>query len=217
MEETDKTSYLFGQINLNHSSAGSNDFIKFASTHIHAGTPIIFGLQEPHLKNDGMISTFRNSDLIYDRGKLSRAALFHSSEITMTPHPTYTGRDIATGYWNTGDPTHPQILVTSVYMDGDNEEVWPSPLVPLIKHAIKKKLELIILADCNAWNTLWGMDKTNSRGTKIEDLIMKYNISIPNVGGLPKGYTYSRANSKTIPDVSFATPGIASLTRSWEA
>ena len=86
--------------------------------------------------------------------------------------PKFLHKDLAVGLWQTKNELVPLVMVISAYMADTNKNVWPSTLVPCLKHCERQNIQALILSDANSYSNLWGMPKTNERGKKLEDLIV---------------------------------------------
>ena len=161
-------------------------------------------------------------NLIYHREENrhlpTRAAIYFSSDIDIQPYMEYTGPDIATGAWTyvDNDSNKQTLIITSVYMDINNPQVWPQKFLSLIQRCHQDKVNFVALCDSNAHSTAWGERDTNPRGHKMDHLLMQYDILIHNQGVWPEAYTYYRENSKSIVDLTLSTDDIAQHVYNWE-
>lgn len=99
--------------------------------------------------------------------------------------------------------------VVSVYLP-PNSCPSVNDLVDLVNQLPKP---FLILGDMNAHHALWGSDKTNSHGKRIEQLMNTTNITILNTGDPTHFNTANRSYSSI--DLSIASPGL-SLKYSWD-
>ena len=73
---------------------------------------------------------------------------------------------------------------------------------------------IIMTGDFNAKAAEWGMPKTDSRGKRILEMAARRGLLVMNRGRTP---TFRRAgNTGTIPDITFASEGVASLMENWD-
>ncbi|XP_036327429.1 uncharacterized protein LOC118740039 [Rhagoletis pomonella] len=103
------------------------------------------------------------------------------------------------------------ILLASCYMPHD-EEAPPNELRRLVGEAEKAKRPLIIGADANAHNTVWGSGDTNERGESLLNFILISNLDIANRGEEP---TYIGPTSKNVLDITLHTSGGIGV-QNWE-
>ena len=160
---------------------------------------VLIGIQEPHTNKKG-VTYLPDRYLIYDRSGrdgTARAAIFASSNLNVTPVPSYTSRDMATGLWKTGENSIPQIMVVSLYLDGTYQRTIPEKLQNITDYCRRKNLELLILSDVNAHSCLWGETSTNRRGEDVEDFLFENNLVVLNEGTVERNYTYYRSNSRS--------------------
>ena len=212
----------WGQINLHRSvvSATSlNQFLGILPTLEGPSKPkfrsgFIVALQEPPTSKHTKVMGFnKKHNLIYDRqADRPRAALFHSSNPNLWPVPEYTDADMATAIWSSPHSHLGDIIVTSVYMDITDPRVWPPKLEPLLRRCRQLRREVLVLADANAHSTLWGQAPTNARGQALEELILKYHLSVMNTG---TDYTFFNKRARTNPDVSLCSPALAGEVEDW--
>ena len=124
----------------------------------------------------------------------------------------FCDRDTAVGLWKTGNNNIPEIIVVSVYMDILLPGVWPAVFERLLDHCERKKKEVLICGDTNAWSTLWGSREMNKRGEALEDLIFTKNLIILNKGSQP---TFITCRATSLIDVTMATMEAANIIREW--
>lgn len=73
--------------------------------------------------------------------------------------------------------------------------------------------EVILAGDFNAKNAEWGSKSNNQRGTELAELIASLNLQVCHIGSSP---TFERGSSKSILDLTFASPRTANLTIDWK-
>lgn len=67
--------------------------------------------------------------------------------------------------------------------------------------------EILIAGDFNASAVEWGEDRSNSRGTRVMDMISRMDLLVLNTGSTP---TFRRPGCRqTIVDITFATRRLA--------
>ena len=184
---------------------------------------VIAAIQEPAItRSSGTLSNFPSDSLIYHREPRrpipTRAALYFSKEIHMQIFEEFTCADLAVGAWtyrNENDE-NVTVMVASVYMDKDLKSVWPIQFEKLINYCTSHHYQLIAMMDSNAHATLWGNYDDNTRGKKLQQLLLDNNLKIQNIGKLPDAYTYYRHNSKTIIDLTVVSAGLHDLVEDWE-
>ncbi len=94
----------------------------------------------------------------------------------------FCDRDPAVGLWKTGNSNIDKIIVVYVYMDILLPGVWPAAFKRLLDFCERRKKEVLICGDTNAWSTLWGSREMNKRGEAQEVLIFSKNLTIINKG-----------------------------------
>lgn len=73
----------------------------------------------------------------------------------------------------------------------------------------------MIAGDWNAASSLWGYSDTNNRGSKLIDIMLKFNLKLLNTYKAPP--TWEGFNNKIgWPDITFATDGLAPKIQGWK-
>jgi ribonuclease HI len=123
-----------------------------------------------------------------------------------------------------GNEKPQKLIVSSIYMpstrfDEINKktltitEPVTDEIIKLIKNCRTNKLDLIIGADANAHNTLWGSRTTDYRGSKLEELIGGNHLKILNQGEYP---TFDNGRASSCIDVTLALTKSASKISDWK-
>ena len=115
------------QINLGHRRAASYDL----QLRTRKMARFIALLQEPWLVRGKMVGLSSQHKTIIapsNDGEPTRAAIYHHVDTKISPHPSFTGRDIASGIWDINMPNLSQIMLISVYWDG-KAAVLPPKLI----------------------------------------------------------------------------------------
>jgi len=170
-------------------------------------------LQEPYAWKGKIAGFDKIHSLFYDHASPSpRTAIYASKDLHLWSMPEFTSQDMTTCLWLTGESHLPKIILTSVYMDHTNPQVWPEAFGRLLHYCHQGRHKLIISADTNAHSTLWGSDDTNVRGKAIEDLVFLNNLAIHNTGN---HHTFFNRRSATIIDVTFSTEDLTDVISNW--
>ena len=83
-------------------------------------------LQEPPTNRHGVTSLGKGNHLLFQEGgDRPRAAIFASAHLSLWKLPNFTEEDVVTASWSTGNSNIPEIIVCSVYLDGDAPETVP--------------------------------------------------------------------------------------------
>ena len=173
----------------------------------------LFALQEVQYVYN-RIPNLRGHRILIDRScEEPRAALFFSKNLYIWGVADFTNQMMATGLWLKEDGQ--QIYVVSLYTDGtiQQKDMVIEPLLDqLVRSARQEGREVLILADANAWNTLWGSEETNNRGEAWEGFIVENRLKVLNRG---ERFTYVRYNSQTKIDISLITGGLDDKVKEW--
>jgi len=210
---------LSGHINLQKGDLGAVSLIQHLRTFLRTDTneverSFLIGIQEPPITKGKIRSLSSEHNLIYDHSSVRpRAAIYVSRDINFWPMMEFSGPDIATGLWKTGQNYQKEVIVTSVYMDITNEGVWPSALGRLLDFCRRKSKVIIIMADTNAHSTLWNCPESNKRGEIMEEFIFSHNLTVCNLSNKP---TFLNRRSATIIDVTITSPQIQDWISNWE-
>ena len=165
-----------GHINLNHSRLANYDFLEFVQKKSNNSSGLIFALQEPYIYNK-KASFIPAKGMIFDRSVAQpRAALYVSANINCVPVPRFISSDIVSCLWTTRDNNIRNIMIVSVYLDGNSMITVPQKLKEIVKYCEKKRLHVLFLGDFNAHSTLWGEHFDNRRGEDVEDFILENNL-----------------------------------------
>ena len=158
---------LGGQINLQHNHMGTPNLMRYLSEELRT-FPFLLMVQEPYSWKGKIAGFDRAHSLFYDQSSPTpRTAIYASRDLHLWPMPEFTTGDITTCLWLTGKPHLPKIIVSSVYMDHTNPQVWPEALSKLLRYCRNGRHKLIIAADTNAHSSLWGSSDTNVRGRAV--------------------------------------------------
>ena len=107
------------------------------------------------------------------------------------------------------------LWVVSVYWDGKKDDI-PDMVEKILTRARNKNEEVLLTGDWNAHSLLWSLyDKENGRGRALEGLMAEFNLDILNdiETAAP---TYYGEKTKSILDLTLATPGIVPLINDWQ-
>lgn len=103
------------------------------------------------------------------------------------------------------------LVLASAYLPGDAEVPTPE-LAALVAHCEREGLELIISADSNAHHTIWGSERTNSRGEELFNYLFTTHLRILNRGSEP---TFVTSRAQTIIDLTLATEQVSQFILDW--
>jgi ribonuclease HI len=199
------------QINLNRRPTGVAELMTELHCSLKTFTSFIVFTQEPAVdRNSRVIGFSAGHSLVYSRTcERPRAALYCANNLNVWPMADFTSEDMATARVGTNEG---EFIATSVYMDGNYENVYPDLLRKLLKYARKQRLELIIGTDCNAHSPMWGSPESNSRGERLEEFIANENLALCNIGRTP---TFETAVAATIIDITLASPAMSERIHHW--
>ena len=98
-EDVPETFTVISHINLHKRAIANADCRDFINRNLSETTAVLIGIQEPHINRKG-VTYLPDKSLIYDRsnkdGK-ARAAIYTSTNLNVTPVPSYTSKDMAAG------------------------------------------------------------------------------------------------------------------------
>ena len=171
---------------------------------VAAKSPVAVALQETKLKQEHNCNihhykTYRH-DLINTQIAHGGVALLVHYSVPSVSFPLRTGLQAVAA---TVDITNIKLTIVSVYLPPG--EAFPeAEFQDLIREL---PTNYIILGDLNTYSTQWGCPRTNTRGRRLEEIIMQNNICILNTGhpthiSLPSGSTSAI-------DLSLCSPSLA--------
>ena len=197
------------QINLHHCSTAALAINEWFAKSLDAKIALI---QEPYLIR-GKIQGLQNNLKIYrgSQGPKIRACIATSNNIEAWLLTQYSNQDqTAIGIRMGGDI----LIVASTYMPYDSIDPPPPKILEeLTLFCKEKKWSLIVGADANSHNTVWGSTDTNQRGDKLLDFILSSDLQICNVGDKP---TFSNAVREEVIDLTLATIEIERKVMDWK-
>ena len=120
-------------------------------------------------------------------------------------------RDVAVALCSLGIPGINNVLIISFYWDIHYNAI-PDAVLQALEYAKDRNLEIIMMADTNAKNTIWNSTTTNPRGTLLEDTLLEYDMAVVNQGDTA---TFVRVNCATFIDVTAMTPRLAAFLSDW--
>jgi hypothetical protein len=174
------------QINCNH--------LRIVHTSLELAAPLdelfLTFLQEPYLHNRnpcGLTKSF----LHYTPDVNCRAAIYASPGIGLTFHPNLSSRDCTTCSAKLDGET---VFFSSVYLDCRKTVEEPAWLCTISKATSAHKHYLTGI-DMNAHSNAWGSPSTDSRGSKVEEILFHYGMCILIEGNSP---TFETARAATL-------------------
>ncbi|XP_045458125.1 uncharacterized protein LOC123668438 [Melitaea cinxia] len=111
---------------------------------------------------------------------------------------------------------HSQLHIASIYIPPRHDH---SDTLTLIEHFLQHNThtQCILGGDLNGWNPLWGSDRRNARGVRVEELADAYGLYVCNTGSTPtfEAFTNGRTRSSII-DITLATYPIHNYITDWK-
>lgn len=197
---------VLASLNLNKSHAAAADFQKYCDEN---SVKIAF-LQEPPLnKNKSPSATPLSSVISY--GTAPRAAICYDHSLNLVKCPELSSPDVATALWLAGGCT--TILVSFYLLGTEDPDVQISELNRIVNYAEKRDYEIVLCGDSNAHSDWWGNEKTDGRGSAMEDFIIEAGLTLCNDGA----NTWRNVRYATAIDLTLCTPGLLNKCGPWEA
>jgi ribonuclease HI len=170
-------------------------------------------LQEPH-NIKGKISNLKNT-LKYctdTSGKNCRAAIITTNNINWWRLDQFCTVDQATVAIKTKQNTI--TVFSSIYMPFDSIDPPPSTTTSeLVAFCEENNWDLIVGADANSHNQVWGSSDNNQRGEKLLEYIVSTNMQICNEGNTP---TFENAIRKEVIDITLAANRTVDRVQNWK-
>ena len=158
---------------------------------IASKTPAVVALQETKLKQGQTLNIHHYKSFRYDNPTVTIAhggvaLLVHYS----TPSTTYQLRTNLQAVAATVDLADLKVTIVSIYIP-PAEEFPVDEFDSLVRQLPRN---YIIMGDFNAHNSVWGCTRTNRRGRRLEEVVLRHDLCILNSGhpthiALPSGTT----------------------------
>ena len=110
------------------------------------------------------------------------------------------------------DGTHRDMIVGSVYMPYDSEDLQSQEEIKEFGLICKRRLELLLGCDANSHHKVWGSTDINPREESLLDFIVCTKLHILNRGKEP---TSLDSRSHKVLDITFCTRSLVGLVRDW--
>ena len=112
------------------------------------------------------------------------------------------------------DPiTNTKLVIASTYMPGDSVDSPPPQITQdLIEFCQSKNFNLLLGADANSHNLMWGSTNDNRRGEDLLEYIITTNLEIVNRGSTP---TFVNAIRSEVLDITLASLQLIDRISNW--
>ena len=210
-----KQTIKISQINLNHAKVSSSTLMKNLNNEWTPEIKHIVLIQEPYknyktgrIKNASKhYKTYASQKTKFPRAIIQISKPYNTSTMF---HEEFSDRDNCT--ISITDPNNPKkrVYISSNYLP-ETEDIEESLLNTINEKQDKNKNGLISCADTNAHSTVWGNNKNNKRGDKMELAISKYNLKIENTD---LSSTYHKGENHTTIDLTL-TNNYAPKIQNW--
>ena len=108
-----------------------------------------------------------------DPTQFPHAIIYHHPKANITPCPQFTGRDVAVGIWQIGQPDLENILLVSLFWSREAVELLRKCL-DAVEWAAQNQIPVHVGGDLNAHSKLWGNATDTARGFRMEKLLFNY-------------------------------------------
>ena len=171
---------------------------------ISSKSPVVAAIQETKLKQEHSCNIHHYKTYRYDAPSVTIAhggvALLVHYSAPSTPFHLRTNLQAVAA---TVDFGNLQVTCVSIYLPPD-EDFPENALQELIRQLPRN---FVLLGDFNAHSTVWGCTRSNRRGSRLEDLILRNDMCILNTG-LPTHIALPSGNTSAI-DLSLSSPTLA--------
>jgi hypothetical protein len=195
------------QINLRRSQVATTNLIDKCN---HIKSCVLF-IQEPMTVKNQLGGIPRSLKQHYASHEHIRAALCHTSDLTILDMPTFTDRDVVTCLW-AQPKKNSAVVIISAYWDCTNPNI-PDKLVNAIQYANDKHYPILCCIDSNAHSTVWGSPSDNTRGRTFEEFMIEQDLDVNNIGNQPTFRNEQGAQS--IIDLTLTSNRYDRLIRNW--
>lgn len=162
-----------------------------------------------NLQADLILMSEPNKQLIEKKGWLSDPRK-DSCIVILNPDIKINEQGHGYGYTYVKTPVY---TIFSCYSSGNQELTVLEQMLDEITTLIRKSNNKCIIAgDFNCKSTLWGMNKTDIRGSKMEEWVAELDLLLLNDGNEP---TFECDNYGSILDLTFATQGLNTRVTEW--
>ena len=211
------------QINLHKSYPVNVVVNEVIQTEINQDKIVILGLTEPSTNKDEKVTVFNSKNVVQyrkkktDSDKLMVRAALYGSDSCLLPFPAFCEPDLVAARLNVpiNDGKFTEFMLCSHYMDIE-KPVFSKTLEKLVIYCERKKLPLILMADTNSHNKLWGNLDDNDRGKDLLPYLLKYDLLWHNVGQVPTAFTYYRHNAKSVIDLTITNRFAREYIHDWK-
>ena len=203
----------FRQLNANHSRTATARVLEISEK---LSDPFVFMLQEPYINKGGKPCLLDCSQhIVCSSANNNRAAIYASRSLSIWPIDSFMSRDVAVALLETNKQEIGPIVIISVYWDREQRDV-PVQMIEAIQFARSKGYYSYVAMDANAWSSAWGMDRENSRGLRLEELLPNLDLVLLNAGTVP---TFERMRGDrydaTIIDITLVSAELDDFVDSW--
>lgn len=206
-----KIDLKFAQINLLHCKRATYTYcrgLKMEHTNISL-------IQEPWVRGNKIhgFGQLHNRLFYCKTGKKPRTAIHVSQDVNAMILNQFTDDDIVVVRVCREAKDGGDFLVLSVYMPYDQAVPPPGPsLAKVVDYCEAERVPLIVGADSNAHQVIWGSTGVNRRGELLTDYLVTTDLMVLNRGGKP---TFVNAIRKECIDVTLASCALTDLIHSW--
>ena len=212
---------FISQINLHHCSTATIALNEWFAGSVRHTPPLPYGeggkskialIQEPHYSINNTMGLSKELKIYKGRseGKI-RASIATTKDIDAWLLTQFSNEDQVAIAMKMEDSV---IVFSSTYMPYDSMEPPPPKILSeLCMYCTNKNWNLIVGADANSHNTVWGSSDTNDRGDKLLDFILSTNLHICNIGDAP---TFSSATRDEVIDLTLASANIEHKVTNWK-
>ena len=171
---------------------------------------VCFG-HEPNSRLGAPVGLNKKHTKVHSLEGNPRAYIFASSNLHIWPIPSLTNGDVATALFDTHDPKVGKLVLCSFYWDILEKEI-PAAYLKVAEFARSNGFILITGSDTNAHSTLWNCAKDNTRGKKLEEMMIKADLVPVNRGNK---WTFQGGMGNSIIDVTMVTSRFANRIKDW--
>ena len=201
------------QLNAHHSKAATAALCGYLTQEVDG--PWMCLVQEPHVAGSGKTAKIAGLPglrcIFAAKCEHPRALIYADPGLHIWEASEYTTPDMSVVVMKPDGSNQKEVYFASVYWDCLRNEL-PDKFEDLLRFCNQKEKALIIGMDSNAHGDLWGCATTDTRGGRLEEMLLVQGVDLCNVGTNPTFVTQERSS---IIDLTLQNSFAASMISNW--
>ena len=105
------------------------------------------------------------------------------------------------------------MIFLSAYLPYEESDPLSNTTIAILEHCAVKQIKIILGFDANSHHILWGSSDCNKRGDLLIEHILRYNLSILNIGNEP---TFVTVNRREVIDITLCNNICSEHIHNWK-